>query len=222
MMNNNGELITIKEAAELTGINTTTIYKKIKKGKLICTCRQVQGVEIKQVKKADIIRLYGVRQVPSSARQVPEDDNQVPAGASQMPSSAERKNEIREVIEDFFSAKQAELVKPMEQNALYRLGRVEQENQFLHTKVETLLHEIEQYKALPCQIQERDEEIKIIIARHEKEKEELKIMAEKEKTEALEALKIQLKVEAEETQNAISEAWKKELEQAKRPWYKFW
>jgi len=38
--------------------------------------------------------------------------------------------------------------------------------------------------------------------------------AEKEKN--------RLKTESEDREKEISEAWKKELEEAKRPWWKFW
>jgi excisionase family DNA binding protein len=276
-MNGNG-LLTIKEASELVGINQTTIYRKIKKGQLHATAVQLQGIEVKKVKKDDIIRLFGnyknSEQLHATATQVQEATKQLHATATQMPSSEERKSEIREVIEQFFSVKQAELVKPIEQQSLYRLGRVEQENSFLKAKVETLLEEIEKYKALPWQIEERDNEIKELEARHQQEKEKilkecetelleakdekikteeafkekLKILPapvesinqillenahnlkilQKQTTELIEKLKQEeeekekIKTEAEEAQKAIVEAWKKELELAKKPWWKFW
>jgi len=276
-MNGNG-LLTIKEASELVGINQTTIYRKINKGQLHATAVQLQGIEVKKVKKDDIIRLFGNyknnEQLHATATQVQEATKQLHATATQMPSSEERKAEIREVIEQFFSVKQAELVKPIEQQSLYRLGKVEQENHFLKAKVETLLEEIEKYKALPWQIEERDNEIKELETQHQQEKEKilkeyetkllevkeekikieeafkekLKIlpapiesinqiflentnnlkMLEKQTTELMEKLKQEeeekekRKKESEEAQKAIVEAWKKELELAKKPWWKFW
>ena len=44
--------------------------------------------------------------------------------------------------------------------------------------------------------------------------EELKKKTEEEKAK--------LKIEAEEREKQIAEAWKKELELAKKPWWKFW
>jgi hypothetical protein len=51
----------------------------------------------------------------------------VPGNAKQI-----TKDEIREVMQEFFETKKAELVKPMEDQAIYRLGRIEQENLFLN------------------------------------------------------------------------------------------
>lgn len=141
-------------------------------------------------------------------------------------------NLIQKSIDNYFETKQTQLMKPIEEQALYRLGGLEKENIFLRQKVETLIQELEQYKALPWQIEERDEEIKSQETRLKEEKEILKVQMLEEKKEALKKIEEEkeeiLRVyeaklqEAEAKQIEISEAWKKELEQAKRPWYKFW
>jgi hypothetical protein len=123
-------------------------------------------------------------------------------------------------------------MKPIEEQAIYRLGGLEKENLFLRQKLETLIQELDQYKALPWQIEERDEEIKSLEAKLKEEKETLEARLLQEKKEALQKIEEEkenlLRVyearlqESEAKQIEISEAWKKELEQTKKPWYKFW
>ena len=68
----------------------------------------------------------------------------------QLPFTDEKLREsIRDVIEDYFETKQTQLMKPLEKQSLFIAGKLTQENQFLKEKVETLLREIDLYKALP-------------------------------------------------------------------------
>ncbi len=186
-------------------------------------------------------------------------------------------NLIQKSIDSYFETKQTQLMKPIEEQAIYRLGGLEKENLFLRQKVETLIQELEQYKALPWQIEERDEEIKSLEAKLKEEKEELFKKVEQqtkkleeykplpaqlvditrklqEKEEQMKDLESMLKKEkdemelrllqekkaineqearrkaefeqalkqAEEEKKQIAEVWKKELEEVRRPWWKFW
>jgi len=186
-------------------------------------------------------------------------------------------NLIQKSIDSYFETKQTQLMKPIEEQAIYRLGGLEKENLFLRQKVETLIQELEQYKALPWQIEERDEEIKSLEAKLKEEKEELLKKVEQqtkeleeykplpaqlvdttqklqEKEEQIKNLESMLKKEkddmelrllrekeamneqearrkaefeqalkqAEEEKKQIAEVWKKELEEARKPWWKFW
>ncbi len=229
-MNYNGELITIKEAAEITGINTTTLYKKIKKGKLTCTCHQVQGVEIKKVKKADIARLYKILQVPSSASQVPADAvkcQQVPSGARQMPSSAERKTEIREVIEEFFEQKQTQIMQPMQDQALYIAGALTKENEFLRQKIETIRLENSDLQEKIKMLPDKSEVDQLHRLQEELKEENVKLQQEQEQSKSeIQKLEEKLKEaddrisKSEQDKIEMAEAWKKELDEARRPWWK--
>jgi len=172
----------------------------------------------------------------------------------------------KKAIEEVLEAKQSQLMKPMEEQALYRCGLLENEVKHLQAEKETLRQENEllrdQVKSLPdktyiekiqAESQEKEKDLIIQIEMERKEKEDLKAMAEtirheleqvktqagREKQEALtslqsqildiqkkkEALQIQVekeKKEAEEREKQMADAWKKELEEARKPWWKFW
>ncbi len=70
-----------------------------------------------------------------------------------MQSNANLKESMREVIEEFFEVKQSQLMKPIEEQALYRLGILETEVKHLMAEKETLRQENEllkeQVKCLP-------------------------------------------------------------------------
>jgi len=70
------------------------------------------------------------------------------------------KETLKEVVRETITEERNQLMKPLEEQALYRLGRIEQENIFLRAKVETLLQENselqEKIKALPDLQQEKD------------------------------------------------------------------
>lgn len=151
---------------------------------------------------------------------------------------------MQDAIFQAITKQQSQLMKPIEDQALYRLGRMEQENTFLRAKVETLLQEIEQYKALPLpvdqvkeKLQEQEKQIQNMEDSHRRELQQVKIQAEEEKEKTLtvlqaqitdlqqekEAFKIQAekeKAEAEEREKQMADAWRKELEEARRPWYR--
>lgn len=74
------------------------------------------------------------------------------------------KEDIKTVIEEYFENKTTQLMKPLEQQALYKLGAVEKENLFLQERLDTLRQENEllreQVKALPdiTTIQEKEKD----------------------------------------------------------------
>ena len=245
IMSDNG-YIGITEAVEITGKHITTIYKAIRRGHLTAIEAIENSKTVKKVLKTDVVKLYGVKSL----------DNLKTAIDNSKDGYRPAIDDYRKAIEEVLEAKQAQLMKPIEEQALYRLGRIEQENQFLKAKVETLLQELEQYKALPCPAEMEEKEQQIRDLQQEKEALEGKIntltapiesvnqilmenahnlsvlqkckselmeklkQKEQEKEEALKELEARLKAEAEEAQKLIVDAWKKELEQARKPWYR--
>ncbi len=293
------EYISITEAVNISGKHITTIYTAIRKRKL----KTIDAIEnskvIKKVLKSDLIRLFklDIRKRYSDAIENSNNaiansiENSNNATANIQANSIENSNNAiansivtienyKKAIEEVLEAKQSQLMKPMEEQALYRCGILENEVKHLQVEKETLRQEnellMEQIKALPDFRQEKDnykEQVEIL----KKEKEDLKARAEtiqkekeeqirkaeglnqvlldnannikelaKEKDNFQSALKEQeatirekeralkdleelhrtemeqaLK-QAEEKQMEISEAWKKELEEAKKPWWKFW
>ncbi len=386
-MDNKEEFITIKDASRIYNLNINTLYKYIQQGKIKVENHTIRGRKIQRLTKSEIEEFLGIdiQQHTTTYNQTvtrenetlqqntiynnEKQNNTTPNKEQQINTTTYNeltKDSIREVIEEFFSSKQAELVKPMEEMALYRLGGLEKENLFLKERLETVLNEykelqdkmkalpdfqkekediearllqekeqaikeleaiqqkekedllanvekhvkeLEKYKSLPAQLedtsqklQEKEEEIKVLEVKLQKEKEELekKFKSESEekaraKAEAEQALKQltslpapvesiqqilldnannikelsreketfqsvlkenestikekeralkeleeirrqeleQVKKQAEEEKarlleekekekQEIAEAWKKELELAKRPWWKFW
>ncbi len=137
----NSSNITILEASLLTGKSQNTIYKYIERGTLSSDKKVINGKEYMTVKKADIERIFNIICTDKDSK-IKEDLKNIDKGEDVVKGKEHLTAEkVREVMEEFFSTKQAELVKPVEQQSLYRLGRVEQENQFLKEKLETLLEE---------------------------------------------------------------------------------
>jgi len=221
-MNNNGS-ITIFEASRLTGKSQTTIHRYIKKGVLQVKTGLHSGKQVLTVEKADLERVFNIP-CNTGCNSVKQGVNHCATGVLQVETGVKQSEEsltaerIRQVMEDFFESKQTQLMKPLEEQSIFLAGRLTQENQFLKQRLETVLQEVEQYKALPSKIQEREEEIKTIENRLKQEKEEaLKEQEARLKAEIEQALK-----QAEEEKKQIVDIWKKELEEAKKPWWKFW
>jgi hypothetical protein len=115
------------------------------------------------------------------------------------------KENIREVIEEYFESKQTQLMKPIEEQSIFIAGKLSQENIFLKQKIETLLQELELYKALPGPpdsinkiLVENDQNLTLV----KKEKEELQSRMLQEKAE----LEARLKAEVEEKSIIKTEA----------------
>jgi len=237
IMEGNG-LLTIKEASIMACVCESTIYRYIRQKKLSCQAVQSNRKKIAKVPKSELISVFSLsssqcRAVPGNILKDSKQCQEVPGNARQI-----TKDEIREVMQEFFETKKAELVKPMEDQAIYRLGRIEQENLFLKQKLETILQEnlelqaqvkvlpdLEQMKTQTAEankkLQERETEVReqnIKIHFLEEEISQGKKKLEENHQQELE----QVKKQAEEDQKTIVDAWKKELENAKKPWWKIW
>lgn len=221
-MNNNGN-ITIFEASRLTGKSQTTIHRYIKKGILQVKTGLYSGKQVLTVDKAELERVFTIP-CNTGYNSVKHGVNHCATGVLQVETGVKQSEEnltverIRQVMEDFFESKQTQLMKPLEEQSIFLAGRLTQENQFLKQRLETVLQEMEHYKVLPSKIQEREEEIKTIENRLKQEKEE----ALKEQEARLKAEMEQVLNQAEEEKKQIVDIWKKELELAKKPWWKFW
>lgn len=242
-----------------------------------------------RVRKEELIRMFNISTgiLPDSYRHTPDNmpgsAGQILDNACQLPDNNQHmsgtyrqglltKDDIKEILKDnlkdvittnklqeFFESKQAELVKPLEQQSLVLVGELRNEVKHLRAEKEALLQENEllrtQIKALPgpvelenkdnmilllekeketfqsalkeheVTIKEKERTLKELDDLHRQELEKLKQQAEEEKKKLqseAEAEKDRLKTEAEEREKQISEAWKKELELARRPWWKLW
>lgn len=259
----------IKEISSITGKSNTTIYRLIKSGKLPSFVVKEDGIHYAfHVKREDLEGFLGYKLKDMKSNEI---HDEIHMKSSEFHLTEET---LQEAIVKSFSHLSTSLMKPIEEQALYRLGILENEVKHLQSEKETLRQENEvlreQVKSLPdktyiekiqVESQEKEKDLIIQIEMERKEKEDLKTMTEtirheleekhrlelekvktqagREKQEALtilqsqildiqkekEALQIQKekeKKEAEEREKQIAEAWKKELELAKKPWWKFW
>jgi len=204
----NSEYISIEEASKLTGKHHTTIYKAIRRGLLTAKDERVNSKAIKYVLKTDVIRLYGIK----------TQDRLKPEKVETQDSLSQIKTAIEEVLE----AKQSQLMKPLEEQALYRCGVLENEVKHLQAEKDTLRQENEllreQVKALPDlqTIQEKEKDLIIQIEMERKEKEDLKSMGETIRKETEEKLKQSEEIhrkELEARQEEQNELHRQELKQ---------
>ncbi len=156
------ELLTIKEAATIAGVNISTLYKAIQLGKIKVESIPIRGKVIKKINKSELERIYGP--FPLEANR---SESKIPIysiGSESIPLEI-----LKTAIKDVIEAERAQLMKPLEDQSLYRLGRMEQENIFLKAKVETLLQELEQYKSLsgPVELEAWQKEKEDLLSRAE-------------------------------------------------------
>jgi hypothetical protein len=219
------EYISITEASILTGKHITTIYKGIKQGRIQYKTVEDNNKTVKKVLKSDILKLFGNEYKTTLDQSIRPSNTQVEDGIRLA------KDDMKQVIEEVLEAKQSQLMKPIEEQALYRLGRIEQENSFLKAKVETLLQELEQYKSLPGpadvekiqkENQEKEKDLIIQIEMERKEKEDLKSISEtiqKETEEKnrrkLSELETRQKEQDELHRQELKQAWKQTEEEGK-------
>ncbi|MEQ8192568.1 MAG: helix-turn-helix domain-containing protein [Candidatus Eremiobacterota bacterium] len=261
----------IKEISSITGKSHTTIYRLIKSGKLPSFVVKEDGIHHAfHVKKEDLEAFLGKKIEDMKSNEI---HDEIHMKSSEFHLTEET---LQEAIVKSFSYLSTSLMKPIEEQAIYRLGILENEVKHLQAEKETLRQENEllreQVKALPDFRQEKDnykaqveileKEKEDLLSRAEtiqKEKEEQERKAEglnqvlldnannikelatekdkiqsilkeheatvKEKERAIkdiEEIHQQELKKLEDEKKQIAEAWKKELEQAKRPWYKFW
>jgi len=251
------ELLTIKEASIITGVSESTIYRYIRQGKLTCQSLTINRKKIAKVIKSELIKVLSIPE--SHCQSLPITDNQ-PANHYQsvtITDSQLTKDNLKDTFREFLEEQKTELMKPLEQQALYKLGAVEKENLYLCERLETLRQENEllreQVKALPdktymekiqAENQEKEKDLMIQIELERQEKENYKSRGEtiqkeqEEKQKQIQNMeelhraeidrikkqaeeeKNKLKAESEEREKKISDAWKKEIEELKKPWYK--
>jgi len=177
--NGNGKLLTIREASNFSGMSIPALYKHIKRGIISVEYDIIQGKKIKKVKKEELIRVYGTADNTVEYGRIP--DNII---------EYDRISDIiRENIKQALETEKTQLIKPLEDHALYRLGRMEKEVEDLRAEKEILLQELDRYKALPGPIEEITEKLE----QTEKEKSDLASSLEisrKEKEEMSQALQM--------------------------------
>ena len=141
---------TMAEVIGITGLSERTIRRYIKKGKLMADTLPAQnrhpaGQGKKTaiaINKKELDRFLNEQKntmADTLPGTMPAPDRH-PAGT--LP-------DIKEIVKEAIQEQQSAIMKPLEQQALYRLGRVEQENEFLKQKLDTVLQELEKLKALP-------------------------------------------------------------------------
>jgi excisionase family DNA binding protein len=185
---------TIKEIAEITGKSDTTIYRYLKKGKIPFFTVEKDGQTIYQVKKSDIESFLG-HTVEDNEKTVTHNEetifhNEKTVTHNEKPFFQFNQENLQEAIFQAISQQQNQLMKPMEEQALYIAGKLSTENQFLKDRLETLRQENEllreQVKILPAPADLENKESAIL--KLQKEKEDLLSSAEiiqKEKEEQI-------------------------------------
>jgi excisionase family DNA binding protein len=199
---------TIKEIAEITGKSDTTIYRYLKKGKIPFFTVEKDGQTIYQVKKSDLESFLG-HIVEDDEKTVTHNEetlfhnektvthneetlfhNEKTVTHNEKPFFQFNQENLQEAIFQAISQQQNQLMKPMEEQALYIAGKLSTENQFLKDRLETLRQENEllreQVKILPAPADLENKESAIL--KLQKEKEDLLSRAEtiqKEKEEQI-------------------------------------
>ena len=233
------ELFTIQDIIRLTRISQNTIYRYIRQGK-IKICKMIKsGKQVITIEKQELERFlgYSIKGDTTSGKQDTTNNSIDTTSGKQDTINGSiydkilTKSDIKELFQELIQEQNTIIMKPIEEQALYRLGKIEQENNFLKAKVETLLQELEQYKSLPgpADMEKWKKEKEDLLSegeihrqeqeeKHRKELEELETREKELHRQELE----QVRKQAEEEKKQIAETWRKELELSKRPWYKFW
>jgi len=227
MINTNGKYITIPEAAEITGKHITTIYKAIRRSQLTSIDAIENYKTIKKVLKSDVVSLYGNEAINGYRKSIENQKTSI----DDYRQTIDVKSQIKEVIEEYFQDRETKLMKPLEEQSLYRAGELNKENQFLKVRLETVLQENEELrasiKALPAppvevvtrlaeqsqQLLEKEQEAEILrngMKTLEKDKIDL-IEKQEKKEQEIEKLKEAVKTQVEEVKTK-EDHYKKEEE----------
>jgi DNA repair exonuclease SbcCD ATPase subunit len=219
-MKGNG-LLTIKEAATVAKVNISTLYKAIQSGRIQVESIPIRGKTIKKIRRVELERIYcnipmeangGESKFPitsNGGESTPMEAN----GGESIPLEI-LKTAVKEVIE----AERGQLMRPLEEQALYLVGELRNEVKHLQAEKETLRIENqelqEKLKALPDLQKEKEEQDSRHMAEQQNQIRELG-----EKEQKIKDLEQSLK-QAEEKHVEISEAWKNKVEELQKPWYK--
>lgn len=249
-MSHDKEFLTIQEAGKIFNLHRSTLYRKIDKGqlKVVADCRN--GKNVKMLRISELEALYGKAKVVGDSRNATTGDNlrQSPTVAMRQPATTDIQEQVKKAFIETIQEQQATLLKPLEEQALYRVGRLEElvkhleaEKEFLRVENETLKSEM---KALPDLKQlesleaEKENQAKKLLEQSEnirilqKEKEVIMDLREQDNTEKEKLLETHK--EAEEKHLAEIEELKKKLEEEEkdkqyiekrlqeelRPWWK--
>lgn len=242
------ELFTIQDIIRLTRISQNTIYRYIRQGK-IKTCKMIKsGKQVITIEKQELERFLGcsIKGDTTSGKQDTINDSIDATTGKQdtiigsIYDKTLTKSDIKELFQELIQEQNTIIMKPIEEQALYRLGKIEQENNFLKAKVETLLQELDQYKSLPgpADVEKWKKEKEDLLSegeihrqeQEEKHKKELEVIKgkyedylQKEKEDLLSRAETiqkeqdsRYKVELEKQKKDIEEAHREELEKLRK------
>ncbi|HNR65797.1 MAG TPA: hypothetical protein PKJ95_05865, partial [Atribacterota bacterium] len=173
------EYISIQEAVSLSKKHITTIYSAIKKGKIHTIESLLRGRKIKKLLKADIETLFLIDSIGHYSDHIGHYSDSIANNSNSIGLNSDTIETLKTAIEEVLEAKQSQLMKPLEDQALYRCGVLENEVKHLQAEKEVLRQENEllreQVKALPDlqTIQEKEKDLIIQIELERKEKEDL-------------------------------------------------
>lgn len=201
---NENQYVTIFDASNMFNVNHTTIYKRIQRGQLKFKEVHINGKKVKHVLLSDIVKLYGepVEKVyiSGSGVDVTDFDEQKPSyeeiktifsspqeesGNENIISRGDIRQEVKKAVMESLQEQQTQLVKPLEEQAMYVAGTLTKENQFLKERLETVLEENrllqEQLKMLPGPVEEVNENIEKLRLEKEKIEKEKELLEVRQK-----------------------------------------
>lgn len=224
-MDNKEEFITIKEAATLVNVNPNTLYRYIEKKRISCDFVFSNGKNIRKLKKSEVLKVFSRDRESQRFSENPEENLRDSQEKTLLNTSApfhenlKRISEIpkenlidsqenlrltlKEVVKETIAEERNQLMKPIEEQALYRLGGLEKENLFLKERLETVINEYKELqdkiKALPDLQKEKENIEKQLL-------EEKKELESKLKQEEIEKTELEAKLKAEEAEKARAKA----------------
>ena len=123
-------------------ISRNFLYREIKKGKIKTVEVEQAGRKIKALEKSELERILG-REISESQENIKETQEGEKKIFSESPSSQITEETIEKAIEKAFLSRENQIMKPIEEQALYLAGKFETENKFLREKLEVFREENE-------------------------------------------------------------------------------
>jgi hypothetical protein len=211
--------ITLQEASSILGVSLSSLRKKAQRGILSsATKKKTLGglqwvIDISEFEKLKEENLFQTHYVCKEDSEKQESVETSPENVNNLKPEFDS-NILREHIDEaversivkIMENTRNQLMKPLEQQAIYQLGKAEKEIEHLRAEKDLLLQEIEKYKMLPPPSQELEEKFR--------EKEEQ--LSKTEKLREEEKLKLNEMAEKLNLQEKTAENLKKELEEEKR------
>lgn len=150
------ELLTIKECALLTGKSESLIYRYIRQNKLkvhiIKENTEKGSPELKKIYKEDLLKAFNL------------DPGHIVEEADKV-MEIQQESEIRDIIEEVLSVHKDKILKPLEEESLYRAGLLSGENRLLKERIKDLEEENsllkKKFMALPSLIEKTIDKIKV-------------------------------------------------------------